>query len=71
MYFSMIDDLPTDWSPRKMILYLVRPPPTVLDDTLIPIIELLRHTIRNIHYTFSRSAFWALAMYVCMIATFR
>lgn len=35
MYFSMIDDLPTDWSPRKIILYLVRPPPTVDDDMLI------------------------------------
>jgi hypothetical protein len=37
MYFSMMEDLPTDWSPRKMILYLVRPPPTVLEDTLIAI----------------------------------
>lgn len=35
MYFSMMEDLPTLWSPRKMILYLVRPPPTVEDDTLI------------------------------------
>lgn len=35
IYFSMMEDLPTLWSPRKMILYLVRPPPTVEDDTLI------------------------------------
>lgn len=35
MYFSMIDDFPTDWSPKKMILYFVLPPPTVDDDTLI------------------------------------
>lgn len=37
IYFSMMEDLPTDWSPRKIILYLVRPPPTVLDETLINI----------------------------------
>lgn len=35
MYFSMIEDFPTDWSPKKMILYFVLPPPTVDDDTLI------------------------------------
>lgn len=35
IYFSMMEDFPTLWSPRKMILYLVRPPPTVEDDTLI------------------------------------
>jgi hypothetical protein len=37
MYFSMIEDLPTDWSPRKMILYFVRQP-TALEERLITIV---------------------------------
>ncbi len=41
IYFSMMDDFPTAISPRKMILYLVLPPPMVLEDTLIIIINKL------------------------------
>jgi hypothetical protein len=42
----MIEDLPTDWSPKKIILYFIRPPPTVLDDMLIfnlCLIELIKY----------------------------
>jgi len=35
IYFSIMEDLPTDWSPRNIILYLVLPPPIVLVETLI------------------------------------
>ena len=41
IYFSMIEDFPTDWSPSRINLYFVRPPPMVLDETLIRFYKLL------------------------------
>ena len=45
-----MDDLPTDWSPKNIILYLVLPPPIVLDDTLI-ILKLILLTKYQNYYS--------------------
>ena len=41
MYFYIMEDLPTDWSPSRISLYLVLPPPIVLEETLIAFYRLL------------------------------